>query len=299
MEERRSELLGSEEIEHYREKGFLLPGKVLGDGTVEKLRGRLADLAGAPAPDGVFALDLMKTNEATKGLTFTHLAFLWREVPEFREVAFSPYLAQMAAQLLGTDHVVLFGDSAFVKPPQIGGLLHWHQDAMAWPLDKPGGVTCWIALDKSTPENGSMVFAEGSHLRGERLPVDATTGETRYSGYARYVADDQASRKGPDLSASGLRPLTSPKEEGFREVSTSYRPGDCSFHDSLVWHSSGVNTTNNFRRAYAIRYVDGHRLWVGEKKALYFFKDEESGAEMGAPIGGPNFPTVWPPAVTE
>jgi hypothetical protein len=286
----RTRRLEPDEVEQFRRDGFSTPGKVLGDDTVERLRNSLANLT---VDDGTMYVDLMSRSDKNKGSAFDYLTFLWKTRPEFAEVAFSPHLAQMAAQLLDTDKVVLFGDAALIKPPLNGGRLYWHQDSMAWPLDKPGGVTCWIALEEATPENGSMVFAAGSHLLGERLPVEATTGETLYHGYGSKMSSADGAIA-PDLASSGLRPITTPDEEGLREVQTWYRPGECSFHDSLLWHASGFNSTPNSRAAFTVRYVDGHRIWRGEEKAFYYYRDEEAGVEVGAPISGPNFPTVWP-----
>jgi ectoine hydroxylase-related dioxygenase (phytanoyl-CoA dioxygenase family) len=294
--EYRTSSLEPDEVGRYRREGFLLPGKVLSDRTVERLRASLDELSSGEVANGTIHVDLMRRTGENKGTSFDYLGFLWKTRPEFAEVAFSPHLAQMAAQLLDTDKVVLLGDAAFIKPPLKGGKLYWHQDAMAWPLDKPGGLTCWIALDEATPESGSMSFAVGSHLLGERLPVEATTGAVLRQGYTDSRQASAGRQKGRDLSASGLKPVTSPEEEGLPQVQTRYLPGECSFHDSLVWHASGVNTSPNYRRAFSLRYVDGHRIWLGEQKAFYYFADDEAGVEVGAPVGGPNFPTVWPPS---
>ena len=290
----RTEPLRDDEVERYRTDGFLLAGKVISDSTIEKLRAALDRLTTAPVPSGVVSVDLAKRADRSNEYELGYLTFMWKTLPEFREVAFSPYIAKMVAQMLDTDKVVLLGDAAFIKTPQKGGKLYWHQDNMAWPLDKPGGLSAWIALDEAYPENGSMSFAAGSHLLGERLPVDSPTGEVLRT---TYVGGDRArGQAGRDLSGSNLAPITSPQEEGLVEVKTYYHPGECSFHDSLVWHASGYNPTNTIRRAFGMRYVDGHRLWMGEQKAFYYFKDDEAGVDVGAPVGGPNFPTVWPPA---
>ena len=291
----RSSTLVPHEIERYHRDGFLLPGKVLSDRTIERLRTSLDELSSGELDNGTIYVDLMRRTGRNEGASFDYLTFLWKTRPEFAEVAFSPHLAQMAAQLLDTDKVVLLGDAAFIKPPLKGGELYWHQDAMAWPLDKPGGLTCWIALDETTPENGSMSFAAGSHLLGERLPVEATTGAVLRQGYTDSRQASAGQQKGPDLSGSGLKPITSPEQEGLPQVQTRYDPGECSFHDSLLWHASGANTSPNSRRAFTLRYVDGHRIWLGEQKAFYYLTDDEAGVAVGAPVGGPNFPTVWPP----
>ncbi len=293
MSNTRTEPLGSEQVEEYNRNGFIMGGKVISDDKVAQLGASLERMKTHLGEANSMYVDLMKRGEGNKDYAFDYFAFLWKKHDEFMEVATSPLLAEMVAQLLGTDKVVLFGDAAFLKPPRKGGQLHWHQDAMAWPLDEPGGLTCWIALDEVTPENGSMSFAAGSHLLGERLPVEATTGETLYSSYAGGETDKAGAFAGRDLSNSGLLPVTTPEAAGLPEVPTFYEPGACSFHDSLVWHASGFNTSENWRRSYSIRYVDGHRIWLGEQKAFYYFHDDEVGVEPGSPVGGPNFPTVW------
>jgi ectoine hydroxylase-related dioxygenase (phytanoyl-CoA dioxygenase family) len=292
------EQLSAADVERYRRDGFVMGGKVISDETVEECRSAMDELTSSPVPEGTLYVDLMtRSTEPTKA-TFDYFTFLWRTREEFRKVAFSPRLARMAAQLLETDRVVLFGDSLFIKHARTGGSLHFHQDVMAWPLDKPGGLTCWIALDGATPENGSMVFAAGSNSLGERLPVDSVSGETLYKG---FVGGDRAASEYAvgDLSKTGLKPMTAEELEQFPKVSTTYAPGECSFHSTLVWHASGSNPTGDHRRAFSIRYADGNRIWLGEQKAFYYFKDDEAGVEVGAPIGGPNFPVVWPVQPTD
>jgi phytanoyl-CoA hydroxylase len=290
----RSDRLRDDEVERYRQDGFLMAGKVISDDSVKGLCEALDKQSDSSAPDDVISVDLAKREDRNSEYRIEYLTFLWKQVEVCREIAFSPRIAQMAAQLLDTDRVVLLGDGAFTKPPEKGGPMYFHQDGATWPLEDAGaGLTCWIALGEVSPENGSMVFAASSHHLGERLPVDAPTGETQYRSYVG--GDRQTGFQGHDLSESGLVPVTSPEEEGLLEVPTYYHPGECSFHNSLTWHASGYNTSNRYRRAYTVRYVDGNVRWLGSQKAFYYFSDEEAGIEVGDLIGGPHFPTVWPP----
>jgi phytanoyl-CoA hydroxylase len=292
MSSSRTESLRDDEVERYRQDGFLMGGKVISDETVEELSESITKLS--EAPGAVISEDLAKREDRNSEYKVDYLTFLWKSIPICREVAFSPRIAKMAAQLLCTDRVVLIGDAAFIKPPEKGGKMYFHQDGPTWPTDSSAGLTCWIALDEVNPENGSMVFAAGSHLLGERLPVNAPTGETLSRS---YVGGDRATEfQGRDLRESGLAPLTSPEEEGLSQVSTYYHPGECSFHSSLTWHASGYNTSDRYRRAFSMRYVDGNTRWLGSQKWLYYVSDDEAGIEVGDPIGGPHFPTVWPPA---
>ena len=137
-----------------------------------------------------------------------------------------PKIADMAADLLGTDDLKLYGDQLFMKAPRTGTAQGWHQDSASWrdifPMDL---VTAWIALDEATLDNGCLNFALGTHrwgmVRGERL--------------APFVAD----------LASGEWPIRP----------APLRPGSISFHHSLTLHQSNANRTATRRRGYAIHYM--------------------------------------------
>ena len=135
-------------------------------------------------------------------------------------------IAGIAADLLGTADLKLYGDQLFMKAPRTGSAQGWHQDSASWrdifPMDL---VTAWIAIDAATLDNGCLNFALGTHrwgmLRGERL--------------APFVAD-LASGEWP------IRPAV-------------LLPGSISFHHSLTLHQSNANRTDTRRRGYAIHYM--------------------------------------------
>ncbi len=137
-----------------------------------------------------------------------------------------PNVAAIAADLLGSDDIKLYGDQLFMKAPVTGSAQGWHQDSASWrdilPMDL---VTAWTALDPATTDNGCLNFALGTHrwgmLRGPRL--------------APFVEDIEAG-KWPVRPA----PLT---------------PGSISFHHSLTLHQSNANRTGTRRRGYAVHYM--------------------------------------------
>lgn len=54
----------------------------------------------------------------------------------------------------------------FLKEPQDGSVLPWHQDIQYWPLFPANAVTVWLALYVSNEENGAMKVVKGSHKQG-------------------------------------------------------------------------------------------------------------------------------------
>jgi len=301
MSEVRTEPLTPEEIARYNEQGFLLPIRVLSDEQVEVLRDALDDHlsgriesetyeltdpimaegdspsvgAGMGGSSPAAVIEKTGTEIEKKPHSNPFLFNLWERDERFRAVAFDPFIAGIARQLLAATEVVLMEDGAIVKNPQIGKTLHWHQDYSYWPLATPAAVTAWIALDRVNVENGAMQVAVGSHRLGERLPVEFGDGRSFMHAERPGVEEIPA-----DPSAEG----------GL--VSYELAPGECGFHHALLWHASGPNTSPHIRRGFVPRYVAAGTIWLGSARFPYNFSDEEVGCEIGGPIGGPHFPIV-------
>jgi ectoine hydroxylase-related dioxygenase (phytanoyl-CoA dioxygenase family) len=139
----------------------------------------------------------------------------------------------------------IFGDSLtrlpsvfFVKKPNNNHKTKWHQDGAYWTrhLEPLKVATIWIALDKVTPENGCLRFIPGSHKKGY-LSHDI-------SG----VVDDK----------DGEDPEVDLEEKGYSEndaVDIELEPGDVSVHRPSLLHAAYPNTSDRWRRAYAVRFT--------------------------------------------
>src|ERR1700741_2407780 len=86
----RSSSLEPHEIERYHREGFLLPGKVLSDRTIERLRTSLDELSSGKVDNGTIYVDLMRRTGRNEDAAFDYLTFLWKTRPEFAEVPFPP-----------------------------------------------------------------------------------------------------------------------------------------------------------------------------------------------------------------
>ena len=100
----------------------------------------------------------------------------------------------------------LLQDNMIWKPPS-GKALLAHQDAAYVPfLEPPNMTTCWMALDETAADTGTIYYARGSHAWGQ-LP----TGDTFHApgGLARLDARGAAARRrgrdGADRGAAGRR----------------------------------------------------------------------------------------------
>jgi ectoine hydroxylase-related dioxygenase (phytanoyl-CoA dioxygenase family) len=284
----RTEPLASEEIKCFQEQGYLVPIRVLSDEQVAELRAALDDhLSGRIASETYELTDPIRVRRVaelsgqttfeyeygklSQPHTFPFLFNLWKRDERFKRVATDPVIAGMARQLLGSREVVMMEDNVVLKNPQ-SKTLPWHQDFAYWPLATPSAVTVWIALDRITAENGAMLVVPGSHKLGERLPVGF--GDAR-----SFMKDDR-----PGVSEVSQDPAAA----GYEVIPYDLQPGDCGFHDAMLWHASGPNTSAHVRHAFILRYIAGGTVWLGNKRFPY----DEVDCEVGDAIGGSDFPTI-------
>jgi phytanoyl-CoA hydroxylase len=99
-------------------------------------------------------------------LKYRKLHAYHQEHPAFGALTEHPRIKGFLEGLIGQE-MVLKGEMALSKPPQIGSEKPWHQDNayFNWlPLHLVG--TAWIALDDATIENGCMFVLPGGHNLG-------------------------------------------------------------------------------------------------------------------------------------
>jgi ectoine hydroxylase-related dioxygenase (phytanoyl-CoA dioxygenase family) len=147
-------------------------------------------------------------------------------------------LGVIACQAIGADGLVLFHDHLLMKPPG-GDDMAWHQDFSYLPLDRPDGVTFWVALDDITEDNGCLYYVLGSHTLGERRAAWGMTGE--------------------DDPRAALPPMDIPEQEpGFPAPTGA---GCAVAHHTYLWHRSPRNNSDRPRRSWALSFVDPEARW--------------------------------------
>jgi ectoine hydroxylase-related dioxygenase (phytanoyl-CoA dioxygenase family) len=136
---------------------------------------------------------------------------------------------RLAAALMGWDGARILQDNCIWKPPGAKSL-GMHQDGSYLDyLVPPHMVTCWIALDDTSAEAGTITYARGSH----RWP---RASENRGEFHAP-----------PDWLAPVERAL--PPEEELELVPVAVKAGGATFHHHNTFHGSGPNSAAIHRRA--------------------------------------------------
>lgn len=132
-------------------------------------------------------------------------------------------------------------------------------------------LTCWIGLDDSDSENGSVNYIPGSH-RWPLLPITGLAGDMEA---IKDVLD-------PDQ----LEAFQSP-------VATNLKAGEVVFHHPLMVHGSFENRTERPRRATVINVVkDGVHSSVDEP-----LLPGTDTIPAGQALGGKFYPLLFDPTL--
>jgi len=234
--------LSDELVQQYHEEGFIFPDeRLLSEEEIQDLLNEVDRICSGETkvPPFLVQLENFKSTEdeqPTEENPIRKLQSMSYVVPAFEKLARDPRIVDKVESILGPN-IKLYTDEYFCKNPARDGKAfnpyRWHQDATGYnffaPLDNV--ITCWIALDRATPENGCMQFIPKSHIYGS-IPVQ------RRASFLKH----------PILAD----PIYAPIE-----------PGCAVFHHGLNFHGSDSNQSDKSRRAIAFHYMRADTLYLG------------------------------------
>ena len=246
-------VLSSEQVNQYREQGFVAPVDVMSEAEAAELLGQLE------AAEQQYPGELNAENRNNP-----HLAFRFLD-----EVVHHPVILDAVEDLIGPDFA-LWGSVLFIKEPQSRHFVSWHQDATYMGLEPQEFVTPWLALTPSNRVNGCMSMIPGSH----RGPI---------RGHDETFHEDNILTRGQQIDSV-------PEEDA---VDLILRPGQMSLHHARTIHGSRPNQGTSRRAGYAIqayapagtRQIIGDNLWVpmrGEGLAAESVELERPRSDMDA-----------------
>ena len=235
--------LTANQVAQYQRDGYLHGVRVLDDIQVDALREQLTRLMDPAHPGHALFYEYHSNESPDPDTVLFHALGAWRIETAFHDVLWNPAFLLPASQLLG-GAVRFWHDQLFCKPAHHGGVVAWHQDYSYWTRTQPlAHLTCWMALDDSTTENGCLYYVPGSH-QWDLLPITGLAG---------------------DMEAI-QSVLTPAQRDAFKPVPVELRKGECSFHHALTVHGSYENRSPRPRRATLVNvFRDGVRSASGEE----------------------------------
>jgi ectoine hydroxylase-related dioxygenase (phytanoyl-CoA dioxygenase family) len=202
-----------EQQEAYARDGFVAPIDIFSADEIAEIRAEIED-AEARWPN---ALDGAGRNNG-------HLA-----LPILDRIVHDSRILDAVEDVIGA-HILAAGSTLFIKEPNSGGFISWHQDARYAGMEPHDWVTGWLAVSNVTEENGCMQMIPGSHIDPLRDHVD-TFGEDNLLTRGQEV-------QGIDESMAVSLPL---------------KPGQLSLHHPRIVHGSGPNISNERRIGFALQ----------------------------------------------
>jgi len=208
----------------FRDDGYVAPLDVLQPDEAESYRIRVEAFIATVPPEQL--------------RTKVHL-----DSPALLELVRRPEILDVVSAVLGPD-LLCRSSSLFIKDPDDGGFVAWHQDSTYWELEPPAVATAWLALTPSTVANGALQVLPRSH----RPPL---------------MEHHQACRPGNLLTLG--QEIAEPIDEA-RAVTLELGPGQLSLHDARLAHASAPNRSESRRIGFAIRYAAAHVRNTGSRR---------------------------------
>ena len=255
----------------FHKDGYVVVRGLLSPALVSASLAALTDLASGEQPQGQAAILYEPGHDGTAVAAAERIDKVRKFVdfvedfPALKRVAMLRKLHDVLDRLLGPNRV-LFQEMALVKPPRIGSVKPWHQDASYFRVSDPNLIVgVWIALDRATKQNGCMEMVPGAPLGGPALHEQQ-----------------------PDANLCNIR---ADQVHPERRVAIEMAPGDALIFSSLVHHFTAPNTSGLRRRAVQFHYHQIGMEWMSLEHHRQQFHDEQgnyAGCTVPKP-GGPTF----------
>ena len=223
-----------EQRHSFAEKGYFITGPLFDSATLDAVQSEFQrmwdeDIAKAERAGNPVDIEFVRLRPF-----FSHLE---RRSAVCTAFCRHPYLVDIARQMLG-DELDMTWNQAIVKPPAKGKAFAWHQDGYyavngahardADPKIALGGgaqLTYWIAITRTTIENGTLWVVPGLHKQG-LLPH--LWSETQREWQCQF--------------------------DSTHKIACELQRGQVLVFTNLVPHGSGPNVSTEVRMAYQIGY---------------------------------------------
>ncbi len=222
-------MLSIEQILFFKHNGYLIVNDILDSKEIISYRRLYEDFLSNKIDVSKYRSDLgshIQNNKNDKKELITQIMVPSRVLPDLLARSMHKMTLELAKRLLGSDMELDF-DMLIDKAPHTNTATPWHQDCAYW-VDMPDkrAVSCWVALDDTTKDNGCMWYVPKSHLNPVRPHKSAGKGGGALECYGS---------EGEAIAA---------------EVSA----GTCILHHGGTVHYARGNSTNKRRRAFITNY---------------------------------------------
>ena len=217
--------VSEEQKQQFKEEGYFILESCLPPEHLELLRDRCQAFIDAEDAE-LTAMGVDRVRLSARGKRY-FAGDCYKRDPSIGRFIFSDLMADVCRATIGVE-AFLFCDQYVVKGADRDSAFSWHQDSGYVHNECPMYLTCWITLDDVNLENGTVFLLPYSQI-GIRTVV-------------QHVKD---SRTNDMVGYFG-------KDPGIPAIVPA---GSIVVFSSYVFHRSGPNLTDKFRRVYLAQYT--------------------------------------------
>ncbi len=259
------------QIEQFNRDGILILDSFLDEGTVSLLRNRYEPLFRGEFDTGLYP-DEWNWREGRDDPAFSRqICNGWKCDRTIAGTVLSTAVGEACAKLGGWRGARIAQDNVIWKPKGAKSLGFHQDDSYILWADPPGYITCWIALDETRADGGTVEYARGSHNWGlTDMQPEYFHAPEDYRATVRIAA----AHAGAELDI----------------VSVEVPAGGCAFHHGRTWHGSGANTETAHRRALVTHCISSQcRFHPSNINYIYSRYKQAGSLDMSETF----FPITW------
>ena len=222
-------------LEDFNQNGFLILDKFIDLQYLDKLRKRIEPLFRGEFETGIEPDEWNWKYGRDPDDVTRQICNAWKSDNLIKKIVCNSIIGECVSKLMGWKGARLLQDNVLWKPP-LGKSLLFHQDAAYddWIVPQTM-VTCWMSLDDTSKDNGTLEFVTGSH-KWDLCPPSGTF-------------------HAPDDYKKELKMYAKRNNKVLDIVEVKVPAGGVSFHHGLTWHGSGINHSLDDRRALVAHCV--------------------------------------------
>ena len=208
--------LSSNQLKQYKDQGYVSPIEVLS--SYEALEARKE----------IEFIEKKLPNEIDKsGRYNVHLIS-----PKLDLIVHNSKILDAVESIIG-QNILVCSTTLFIKNPNEGGFVSYHQDAKYIGLEPHNWVTAWVALTDSNEKNGCMRMWPKSHLKLKYHKEKFNEGNLLTRGQT----------------------IENVPENDIKSI--ELKAGQMSLHHPRIVHGSGINKSNDRRIGFVIQSYIG------------------------------------------
>lgn len=216
--------------DEFEQNGFSIVRQILSNQEVAEIERQLTDYIAGVAPRlGSGEVYYEESAQAPAQRPVKAMHGMNRHSEFFANLRAHPKILELIRAIWPQGEILQEAVSYFGKPARDGSITPPHQDNYFQHWVPPLALTVTISIDESTPQNGALIVAKGSH---KQLFPHHPSGVMGFS----MTLDD---------------PVDTAR---FPEVHLALRPGDIALHHIAVIHRSEANRSDRSRRQLALGY---------------------------------------------